>query len=79
MQALAEAMQLACDAALAGDLDAVKTHLTAASHLEGYSINAKGIRSRTPLYQSCLGRNPEVALWLLESQVIIVYVALMET
>jgi hypothetical protein len=66
MQALAEAMQLACDAALAGDLDAVKTHLTAASHLEGYSINAKGIRSRTPLYQSCLGRNPEVALWLLE-------------
>ncbi len=31
-----------------------------------YSINAKGTRSRTPLYQSCLGRNPEIALWLLE-------------
>eukprot|EP01043_Picozoa_sp_COSAG02_P014779 COSAG02_NODE_615_length_19511_cov_64.132701_14_plen_215_part_00 len=34
--------------------------------LSRYSINAKGTRSRTPLYQSCLGRNPEVALWLLE-------------
>lgn len=64
--ALAEAMQLACDAALAGDLDAVRARLQAAAPLEGYSVNAKGTRSRTPLYQSCLGRNPEVVLWLLE-------------
>ena len=66
MQQLAEAMQLACDAALAGDLDLVKARLREAEHLDGYSINAKGTRSRTPLYQSCLGRNPEVALWLLD-------------
>ena len=63
--ALAEAMDPACDAALRGDLAAVQQHLQAASKLEGYSINAKGTRARTPLYQACLGRSPEVAEWLL--------------
>lgn len=36
-----------CDAALAGDLDSVKAKLQEASRLEGYSMNAKGTRSRT--------------------------------
>ena len=65
LQALAEAMDPACDAALRGDLAAVQQHLLAASKLEGYSINAKGTRARTPLYQACLGKSPEVAEWLL--------------
>ena len=63
--ALAEAMDPACDGALRGDLAAVQQHLQAASKLEGYSINAKGSRARTPLYQACLGKSPEVAEWLL--------------
>ena len=63
--ALAEAMDPACDGALRGDLAAVCQHLQAASKLEGYSINAKGTRARTPLYQACLGKSPEVAEWLL--------------
>ena len=63
--ALAEAMDPACDAALRGDLGGVRQHLQAAASLEGYSINAKGTRARTPLYQACLSRSPEVAEWLL--------------
>ena len=71
--ALAEAMDPACDGALRGDLAAVQQHLQAASKLEGYSINAKGTRARTPLYQACLGRSPEVAEWLLAQGVHWVY------
>ena len=65
LQALAEAMDPACDAALRGDLAAVQQHLRTAASLEGYHINVRGTRSRTPLYQACLGRQPEVAEWLL--------------
>ena len=65
LQALAEAMDPACDAALRGDLTAVQQHLRTAASLEGYHINVRGTRSRTPLYQACLGRQPEVAEWLL--------------
>ena len=59
-------MDVACEAAIQGDLSALQAALQDASSIEGYSINAKGNRCRTPLYQGCLGRQPLVVQWLLE-------------
>ena len=64
--ALQTVMDTACEAAIQGDLSALKLAVAAACQLDGYTINSVGSRCRTPLYQACLGRQPEAVRWLLE-------------
>jgi hypothetical protein len=58
----------ACSAAMAGDLSALQGAIAQARELGGplFAIDGEGSRGRSPLYQACLGRQPEAARWLLE-------------
>lgn len=60
------AMDSACQAAMAGNLPALQEAFKMAQVLPGFTVNSKGSRGRTPLYQGCLGRQPHVVKWLLE-------------
>jgi ankyrin repeat protein len=60
-------METACQAAMRGELDALQAALKVAEEQPGYTINAKGTSARTPLYQACLGRRPEIVEYLLKA------------
>ena len=57
-----ELMEDACRAGMAGDLEKVKAALGTAQEAYGsaYSVDGAGRGGRSPLYQACLGRQPEV-------------------
>ena len=62
-----ELMEDACRASMAGDLEKVKAALGTAQEAYGsaYSVDGAGRGGRSPLYQACLGRQPEVVSYLL--------------
>jgi hypothetical protein len=63
---LAEAMEEACKCSMGGDLLGLQVALNHARTFDGFAMNAQGTQARTPLYQACLCRQPEVVRWLLE-------------
>ena len=60
-------MEDACRASMAGELERVKQALgTAQTHSAYTGVDGHGHGGRSPLYQACLGRQPEVVSYLLK-------------